>query len=667
MTDTNINSIVRENNKRRMALFAPYNPVTGEGSPLERETITFSVGDNDLTWGIPVQMYNENESLIDAIVKCRSIEKMLNKHKQPADELSVQIFLKDLIQQRFRYDFEYWAFTAAKIIDKETKELIPFKLRMPQRKVLKRAEAKRNDKSPIRLIIDKARQWGGSTFVQVYMAWIQLIHKTSWHSTIVTDVEEQARNIRAMYSRLIRNYPSALGSFDLSPFEGSSKNRYIQERECAIIIGSSQKPDSLRTYDLAMAHLSEVSFWKTTEMKSAEDLAQSVRAGVSQVPYSLIALESTAKGVGNFFHREWLAAIEGRSDYDPVFVPWFEIEIYQKTIEDIPTFIKWMQSDHYASYLWSLGATLEGIKWYFDFRKGENYDDWRMKSEYPSTWQESFQATGARAFSPAYVDLARKNNMKPEFIGDIRSDGQRGKEALEGIELIESNRGNLFIWMFPDDTIKISNRYVVSMDIGGRSPGSDYSVIRVFDRYGMIDGGVPEAIATWRGHIDQDLLAWKGAQIAKLYNDALFIPESNSYDKTSVMSEGDHFLTILDEVVKYYPNIYARTDPEKIRQGLPIRYGFHTNATTKVMIIDFLNSALREGLYVEYDERSCTEMDTYEIKPNGRYGAVDGCHDDMVMATAIGVWACIKYLPPPREIKQQGNRKRGRIITEATI
>jgi hypothetical protein len=151
-----------------------------------------------------------------------------------------------------------------------------------------------------------------------------------------------------------------------------------------------------------------------------------------------------------------------------------------------------------------------------------------------------------------------------------------------------------------------------------------------------------------------------------MYNNALFIPESNSYDKTSIEAEGDHFLTILDEIVKYYPNIFARTDPEKIRQGIPVKYGFHTNPVSKPMIIDFLNAALRDELYYERDDRVFSELDTYEIKPNGRYGAVDGCHDDMVMATAIGLWACLKHLPPPRIILPTVKRRPGR-ITEATI
>ncbi|MBR5241403.1 MAG: hypothetical protein IKW05_05650, partial [Muribaculaceae bacterium] len=50
---------------------------------------------------------------------------------------------------------------------------IPFKLNRPQRRLLAEMEEMRIKGKPIRIILLKARQWGGSTLVQIYMAWIQ--------------------------------------------------------------------------------------------------------------------------------------------------------------------------------------------------------------------------------------------------------------------------------------------------------------------------------------------------------------------------------------------------------------------------------------------------------------------------------------------------------------
>lgn len=158
--------------------------------------------------------------------------------------------------------------------------------------------------------------------------------------------------------------------------------------------------------------------------------------------------------------------------------------------------------------------------------------------------------------------------------------------------------------------------------------------------------GIPEVVAKCKFHMDQDLTVWKAVQIARWYNDALFVPEANSLKKEN--PGGDFFLTILDEIVNYYPNIYARNEDqiEKLRSNVPLKYGFHTNTATKKLIITFLNKALREILYLERDEETCDEMAFYEEKDDGSFGAIEGQHDDEVMTTAIGVYVCHR-MPAP--------------------
>ena len=51
---------------------------------------------------------------------------------------------------------------------------------------------------------------------------------------------------------------------------------------------------------------------------------------VPREPFTVVVLESTAKGIGNFFHDTWCDAVDGKSAYTPLFVPWFEIDIYYK-------------------------------------------------------------------------------------------------------------------------------------------------------------------------------------------------------------------------------------------------------------------------------------------------------------------------------------------------
>ena len=99
---------------------------------------------------------------------------------------------------RYYEDFELWCRECVTITDKLTGRPIPFTLNAPQRRVLAVLEQQRQAHRPLRLILLKARQWGGSTLVQVYMAWMQLVRRTGWNSLICGHVKDASANIRGM-------------------------------------------------------------------------------------------------------------------------------------------------------------------------------------------------------------------------------------------------------------------------------------------------------------------------------------------------------------------------------------------------------------------------------------------------------------------------------------
>ena len=662
MSTPNYIELFRENERRNKLLFEKYDPERGINSPVER--FEFRIHPNVPLIYLPLTM--KNIPFMEQVCKFKTLWDAVQEIYESEHEKHLSELISDIATERIKHDFEFWAYTCVDIQDKITKKLIDFILNKPQRKLLGRLERMRLEGRPIRYILLKARQWGGSTLTQLYMAWIQLFHMTRWHSAIVTDVEQQANNIRGMYSTMALNHPKDVMDVELRPYQGSTKNKTVTGRDNAICVGSMQQPDNLRSFDFAMVHVSEVGLFKKTKGKSPEDLVQSLTGTIPDVHLSLIALESTAKGVGNFFHTEWLAAKNNLSGYEAIFVAWFEIEMYWKKITNgLTRFVDNMTE--YDWFQWRSGATLEGINWYKNHKRNLHWSDWRMQSEFPTNDIEAFGSTGRRAFAPMYVQRARQYNRPPEYIGELRGDAMFGKEALNNITFEEDSKGSCKIWAMPDNTIKVKNRYLVSVDIGGRTDVADYSVIRVFDRLQLIYGGVPEAILTWRGHLDQDLVIWKAAQIGKFYNDALLAPETNSLRAKQADSEGDHIITVLDEILPFYPNIYMRTDPEKVRAGAPARYGFHTNPKTKTDIINTMNRDLREEGYIEYDSTVCDEYDCYEIKPDGSYGAVEGQHDDLAMCTMIGKKVSDLMPLPVLITEEKTKEKKTRIISEASF
>ena len=656
MNADEVNTILAENRKRVQALFAPYNPLTGEGSPIERERLYF-----DAKTYVLIPSYMASTPTIKTIREAGNMEHYaLLKGIAPTA-------LRDAIHKlRAVYDFEFWCATCVKVFDKISGKLIPFILRRAQLKLVKEMIGDLFSGLPVRVVLLKSRQWGGSTVVQMFMAWIQLFHREHWNSVIVADVEDQARTIRSMYSKMAKQHPTEIFPVRFRNFEGSSKNKEIIDRQAVISIGSMQKPDSLRSGDIKMAHLSEVGLWRRTKERKPEDVIQTIIGSVPLEPFTVVVLESTAKGIGNFFHNTWCDAVDGRSAYKPVFVAWFEIELYYKPFIDEKQrrkFIATMTRDELSRFY--MGATLEGLNWYRDKRR-EYSTDWQMCCEFPSSAEEAFQTSGHPAHDPLDVRQLRPFVKPPVFVGELIADAPYGKEALQGIRFVEKEGGDFLLWKMPDTTQRIADRYVVSLDIGGRTPQADYSVISVVDRYPLMMGGVEECIATYRFHLYQDLTVWRAVQVAEFFNHALFVPEANSLDKKG--QEGDHSLTILDEIKEYYDNIFARNDPARIKEGEPLKLGFQTTFASKTDLVTQMNKRLRDMLYIERDKRALDEIEWYELKPDGSFGAIDGKHDDIYMSRAIALKVS-SLMDIPVEVKISKSRQAGGeiVYTEANI
>ena len=154
-------------------------------------------------------------------------------------------------------------------------------------------------------------------------------------------------------------------------------------------------------------------------------------------------------------------------------------------------------------------------------------------------------------------------------------------------------------------------------------------------------------------------------QIAEMDIDGTVI-----FSKERQVEGGDQSLYILNQIKDIYPNLYARRQSEEdIRQGLPRKYGFHTNTKTKPLVISGLIKAVRDGLWTERDIDCIDELLTYERKPNGAYGAIIGKHDDLLMTRAIGLHICFNEMELPRIVdrSRRFSRKRNGSVSEAVF
>lgn len=714
-TKEEIRALVLENRRRKEEIFGLYNPVTGEGcygyekqSHEEdgrelhgRRVKTEIDGFFIPTMYVPKECFEDNYLLnvINAGGVKPFIENIL-KREWTRDLNDLVNF--EICKIRFREDPEFAMYMTDRIIDKKTGLKIPFRLNYPQRKLLKDFEDMRHEGKPIFECLLKARQWGGSTLTQLYIKWMQdFRHPDGWNSIITAQVKPVAKRIKAMYRIAIEDTPGwALGKpgseLHMTPFENSVDDFIVSDnkgeiRSSTITIASFENVNNVRGSNFHCAHFSEVAYWKKTPELDPEDVISSITGGIDYLPDNIEVFESTGRGASGFFYNLCQEAMDenSNSSYRFLFVPFFWIEKDMMEVKDERKFAMWLlehrddtmfpkgyrETGKFFWRLWNIGATFEAINWY---RTNRNrfMSHASMATEAPIDEVEAFKNSGNLIFNPYSIDELQKNYMKrPLYNASIDLVGNRSGAMIREsrIRFVESG-GELKIWSLPNNNIlKIRNRYIVSVDIGGKNPTSDYSVFTVIDRKGMIPElhGKPEVVARWRGHCRHDILAWKAAVLAHFYSDALLVIESNTADRErDNNTEGDHFGTIIEEIAKYYNNMYLRVEsPESTTDKVIMKYGFQTNKLTKGWVIDNLVACVDDQLWVEPDREMYHELRIYIRREDGSLGNIESKdnHDDVVMSTAIGLWVSMREMDKPSWIVMRKRKAQEEEITEATF
>lgn len=686
-------ALVEENRKRWLLLQANYDPLTGEG--LEELTGEKRVLLEIPDFAAPCQLVPREvaeDPIIKAIVAAGSIDNFIETFPW-VDDIPTHIDIEHRIRSiRHKHDFPFWAYFCIHIRYKLGGRG-PFRLNYAQFQVLKLCRELMKAGVPINIVIDKARQWGGSTFCIFFQFWL-MSHWDPYHSfSVAAHVNDASRRILNMLTEAIRDYPAwDLGLPDwetlrLAPYMGSSHDFVIKDSKDnlalpgIINVGSAEKPDSLRSANIAGAHYSEVGVWPNTPEKRPEDLVADISGGIAdQQPLSMQVYESTAKSPDDFFHDVCMAAVNGESNFRCIFIPFYFIPHDTIAVANPLEFALWLyahKNDDFCSdgwkspgkyywWLWEQGASFESINWY-RYKEKSFTKRSQMVNEAPTTLEESFMAAGNLVFDFFDVDRMLNRTRDPKWEGELISDGHSGPEVIQNIRFIEQRGGKVRIWEKPDAS-PVLNRYVVAVDIGGANPTSDYSSIRVLDRLMMMPqfglNGRPNIVAEIHYHADHDKVAYDALRLAEWYGHALLVIESNTLETKDKERDtgGDGFEYIMDIVSEIYDNLYARHKKEEdFSDGIQRKWGFHTNVSTKPKIIDHMRACVRDALWDEPSKTCCEEMAIY-IDDHGKFTAPPKKHDDVLMATAILLWIAFKEMDPPVFVKKQATKSNRDIL-----
>jgi len=299
------------------------------------------------------------------------------------------------IRRRLMQDFPHYASRCLWIRTK-SEGLAPFLLNRAQRYLHRRLEEQRRRTGQVRALVLKGRQQGCSTYVGGRYFW-KVTHAKGTRALIMAHEMEASRGLLEMARRFYEHCPEPV-----RPKSGHDNARELEfpRLDSGYRVATAGARGAGRSQTVQYLHGSEIAFWK-----NAAEHAAGVLQAVPDAAGTEVVLESTANGMGDFFHQEWQRAESGESPFQPVFIPWFWQQEYRR---DCPESFSLRPEEQ--EYMQLYGLDMEQMAWRRN-KIAELRDPVLFRREYPATAAEAFSFAGAEPFIvPEAVMLARKAN-----------------------------------------------------------------------------------------------------------------------------------------------------------------------------------------------------------------------------------------------------------------
>lgn len=557
---------------------------------------------------------------------------------------------EQLFYWRIKNDKKFYIENFLKIRDK-TANLVPFKFNNAQNYVYEKyLECLRDDKLP-RFIILKSRQQGMSTWTEAMM-FADTANNAFKNTFIIAHEMGASSNLfhmsRLYYDCLPELIKPAVSRSNEKALVFEDKESDDKGLRSKFSVGTANTTEGGRGNTFHNLHVSEMAFFP-----SAEKTLTALQQAVPDMMNTLVVLESTANGIGDYFHKQWQLSKNGQNDLVPIFLPWSMDVTCVKSFKDEDARIRFIKALE-TTFVDAAGLTIKTPEKLLMEQYNLTYEQmhWRQwainnkcggsetmfQQEYPINDVEAFISTGRPVFSISVLRDYMNKCEDPIDVGfiDIK-DGS--------IKFRKETSGYIKIWKHPE----IGGQYAIGADVAEGLEHGDFSSAYV------IDTKTFDVVANWHGHIDPDLFGIELVKFARYYNSAYLGPENNNHGLTTCKT-----IASLE-----YWNIFYTKSVDKLTDKMTQKIGWTTSVRTKPLMIDRLSEYLRERNIGIKDKHLVDEMMSYVIEPNGATNAQQGCKDDRVMSMAISLQMALENMGQEYEPERtDGYKKKKEIIYE---
>jgi len=493
---------------------------------------------------------------------------------------------------------------------------IPFRLNPNQRKAVEIVKSTQMAGRPMKFIILKSRRVGMSSLFDAF-ATIHCLAQANATAKILAHTHSSSQALFKIPLSLVESLPYKL----TTPPTKSSILFNFQGGNSELSIATAGHSTSGRGWTLSFLHLSEVAFYP------ADTAFASLLPSVTG-PTSWTVLESTANGTeneGEGFYEYWMQAIEGDTDFTPIFLSWVEdpeATADPSIIEGYP--LDPAIDDEEEELMEKWGASYSNLAWRRLKIAGECKNRIEIfLQEYPHCPEVAFQSSGSPCFDSNEIARVRESIKTPRYTC-------RMELTDAGISKIEKcSDGPVLVWREPIPGF----HYFIGADAARGQEEGDFAAIVMFC------GETGEQVLRLAERINPEVLARFCNGLGRWYNNAMVNVELTGnlgYETLRRMRDDMH-----------YPNLYRwKGKDDRIRRmGDRNLGGWDTTQRTREMAFTYFRAALREGLVVVRDEALLQQM-SKAVEEWGAWRIRSG-HDDIMFAALIA-WAARTQYPPPR-------------------
>lgn len=498
-------------------------------------------------------------------------------------------------------------------------------------------------------VILKHRKVGVSTLIAAFDYW-HMRFVFNMNAFVIADISGHTDNIIEMVRTFHQYDTCGEGASELKhrplttkPMPKNKKgmrlsNYSMLEQDT----GENSNPGTSGTVNVA--HMSESAKWRDPENAETSLLNSIPRTG-----YAFVVKESTAFGV-NKFAQDCADAELGKSAWEFVFLSWLDMPDCEDPVlegEITPT-----EEERELMALYPK-MTLGHVKFrrrQIEFLGSEQ----KFRQDFPLNSREPFLVSGSNYFNVIqvqqridelkfYIDwkkygLNALSSKYPDILIRYKTSRYGLEESLHRLEnrcaiptvvQLNDNKGEVTYIRVPEgvpgDNVCVmykkperGRRYLVSVDVA-EGKDQDNSVIEVFDCWAK------EQVCELAGNYDEEYTAYYSVVLARLYNQAMIVPEMNN-------KCGGLLWGYLERsgYGKFFQRTYVAGNKKKKEPG------WHTGPSVKGEVLGRLRIDFKNSDCLLYSLGLLDEMLHY-MDIQGKLGAANNHKDDRVTSTAVNL------------------------------